>query len=234
MADKLMVHVYLKRHGCSCGVGLRVDEDVVSVHLKRHGYSWALRIGASREAPSQTKRRAAIPPAQDRLGLVEPTLAARRMAPPPTRNQTSLKAPSQARSQIALHFLTQRSSTGPTLDVAFFGFCGIARHFVKHYVKLFKNAAILPSDLLALDTAVAVSSNYTSALNEMALSGITNTAIGLAACSVIRRLRGHRQHRHRPRRLLGHSPPSRPGALVPPQTHAQETCGHACLHQGHV
>ncbi|WP_293820154.1 hypothetical protein [uncultured Parolsenella sp.] len=154
------------------------------------------------------------------------------MAPPPTRNQTSLKAPSQARSQIALHFLTQRSSTGPTLGVAFFGFCGIARHFVKHYVKLFKNAAILPSDLLALDTAVAVSSNYTYALNEMALSGITNIAIGLAACSVIRRLRGHRQHRHRPRRLLGHSPPSRPGALVPPQTHAQETCGHACLHQG--
>lgn len=128
------------------------------------------------------------------------------MAPPPTRNQTSLKAPSQARSQIALHFLTQRSSTGPTLDVAFFGFCGIARHFVKHYVKLFKNAAILPSDLLALDTAVAVSSNYTSALNEMALSGITNTAIGLAACSVIRRPLGRVRWFHRkpmPKRPAG-------------------------------
>ncbi|MDI9590348.1 MAG: LTA synthase family protein [Acidobacteriota bacterium] len=64
---------------------------------------------------------------------------------------------------------------------AFFSFVGVAQYFMRK----FKNAAILPNDLLALGTAVAVSDQYTYSIDPRATIGVAITLSGLCVLSLL-------------------------------------------------
>ena len=67
----------------------------------------------------------------------------------------------------------------PTL--IFYSFVGLAQYFIRK----FKNAAIMPNDLLALGTAAAVSDQYTYSFDPRALLGFTVTLLALAVLSLL-------------------------------------------------
>lgn len=83
---------------------------------------------------------------------------------------------------VALYFLGQRHAWTCTFGIAAFALIGIAQYFIK----TFKNAAILPTDLYALGTAAAVSNEYVFSLNEFALRGLAYTALAICALSLVR------------------------------------------------
>ncbi|MDO4806717.1 MAG: LTA synthase family protein [Coriobacteriales bacterium] len=84
--------------------------------------------------------------------------------------------------QLALYFLGQRHAALCGLGVGFCLFVGIAQHFVKR----FKNAAILPTDLLVLNTAAAVGKEYVFSFTEQAMAGFAVAALAICALSLVR------------------------------------------------
>ncbi|MDY4042141.1 MAG: LTA synthase family protein [Collinsella sp.] len=89
---------------------------------------------------------------------------------------------------VTAYFLSQRTGILCCLaPVACLGF-GIAQYFVIKY----KGAAILPSDLLAADTAAEVGSSYVFMLTEPILQGILATTVSLSLLSFVQpsRFRG--------------------------------------------
>ncbi|MBR3225373.1 MAG: LTA synthase family protein [Atopobiaceae bacterium] len=83
---------------------------------------------------------------------------------------------------LGLFFLGQRHTALCVLGVALCLITGIGQYFIKS----FKNAAILPADLLALGTAAAVSKEYVYSLNERALEGIALALVALCLLSLVR------------------------------------------------
>ncbi len=75
------------------------------------------------------------------------------------------------------YFLFQRRAFGPVLITLAFLLLGIAEYFVI----TFKNMPIMPSDVLAAQTAAAVSSHYVFELSAYAIYGI---AFGALACAL--------------------------------------------------
>ncbi len=65
---------------------------------------------------------------------------------------------------------------------AFFFVAGTAQHFVRR----FKNSAILPTDLLVLDTAAAVGGEYVFSLIEQTLAGMACFCLFVCAVSLLR------------------------------------------------
>lgn len=96
------------------------------------------------------------------------------------------------------YFLAQGHGAGGLAGVVAATGIGLAQYFVA----LFKGAAILPSDVLGLGTAVAVSQNYTYTLSGTALGAITLAVCAGAVLSLARRLPAHkatsRKHRALP------------------------------------
>lgn len=84
-------------------------------------------------------------------------------------------------AMLALYFIGQRTGILPTIAVVACLAFGIGQHFVL----LFKSAAILPSDLLALGTAAAVSANYTYELTLRIVHALALAAVAIAALSFI-------------------------------------------------
>lgn len=82
---------------------------------------------------------------------------------------------------LALYFLGQRSGVLATLPVVACAGFGTAQFFILR----FKSAAILPSDLLALGTAAAVSGNYTYEIDIYVAEAIMGAAVALALLSFI-------------------------------------------------
>ncbi len=81
----------------------------------------------------------------------------------------------------ALYFLGQRRAVACLPAVAFFALTGFAQHFVRR----FKNSAILPTDLFVLDTAAAVTGEYVFSFNEQTLLGVMSLALVVCALSLV-------------------------------------------------
>ncbi len=83
---------------------------------------------------------------------------------------------------LGLYFLGQRHAALCVVGVVLCFITGIGQYFIKS----FKNAAILPADLLALGTAAAVSKEYVYSLNERAIEGIALALIVICMLSLVR------------------------------------------------
>lgn len=83
---------------------------------------------------------------------------------------------------LACYLLAQRRAAACALPVTLFLLIGIAQYFIRR----FKNAAILPTDLFALGTAAAVSSEYVFALDDHAMLGMACAVAALAILSLVR------------------------------------------------
>lgn len=83
---------------------------------------------------------------------------------------------------LGFYLLAQRHASACVLPVALLFFIGLAQYFVKR----FKNAAILPTDLFALGTAAAVSGEYVFAIDEHVLLGAACAAGAIAILSLVR------------------------------------------------
>lgn len=81
-----------------------------------------------------------------------------------------------------LYFLGQRHAGLCGLAVALFFVTGLGQYFIKR----FKNAAILPTDLMSLGTAAAVSQEYVYSLSETAHLGIACALLLVSALSLLR------------------------------------------------
>ena len=93
---------------------------------------------------------------------------------------------------VGLYFLAQRFGIGPILGVTVFTVYGIAQHFIV----LFKGATILPSDLLALSTAMEVSGGYTYEFTDEILLALIAGAGSIVLLMLVRPARrsGIRTH----------------------------------------
>ena len=91
-----------------------------------------------------------------------------------------------------LYGAAQRFGIGPILGVIVFTGYGIAQHFIVQ----FKGAPILPSDLLALSTAMEVSGGYTYTLTDELLLALIVSAGAICLLMFVRpgRHRGWRTH----------------------------------------
>ncbi|MDO4797018.1 MAG: LTA synthase family protein [Coriobacteriales bacterium] len=83
---------------------------------------------------------------------------------------------------LGCYLLAQRHTGACVIPVALLFFIGLAQYFIKR----FKAAAILPTDLFALGTAAAVSNEYVFALDEHVLVGVACTAAAIAVLSLVR------------------------------------------------
>ncbi len=83
---------------------------------------------------------------------------------------------------LGLYFAGQRHAAACTVGVAFFFVAGMGQYFIKR----FKNAAILPGDLLVLNTAAAVGKEYVFSLNERAILGMACAALCVTALALVR------------------------------------------------
>ena len=90
-----------------------------------------------------------------------------------------------------LYFASGRRGEGPALGVFCFGFIGLAQY----YVYLFKQAAIVPSDLFALGTAAAVSSNYDYIIDNGVLNGLLICGIAMCLLAFLVPIKTQRSHR---------------------------------------
>ncbi len=79
------------------------------------------------------------------------------------------------------YFLGQRRGIACLPAVLLFAAAGFGQHFVRR----FKNAAILPTDLLVLNTAAAVTKEYVFSFNEQTLVGLTCLALVVCALSLL-------------------------------------------------
>ncbi|MBM6756503.1 LTA synthase family protein [Collinsella tanakaei] len=84
-------------------------------------------------------------------------------------------------AMLALYFAGQRTGALCTLAVAVCGGFGVAQYFIQQ----FKSAAILPSDLLALQTAAAVSGGYTYQIDRAVAESLIAVAVALTCLSFI-------------------------------------------------
>lgn len=84
---------------------------------------------------------------------------------------------------VGCYLLAQRHGGGGMVAVASAVGIGLAQYFLA----LFKGAAILPSDVLGIGTAVAVSQNYTYYVSSTALDGIRYGVLAGMALSLARR-----------------------------------------------
>lgn len=80
------------------------------------------------------------------------------------------------------YFVTQRHAVGPAIVVVACTAIGLAQYFVIQ----FRDAAILPMDVLAITTAAEVSNQYTYLLGKSAILGIMYAGLALTAISFIR------------------------------------------------
>ena len=71
-------------------------------------------------------------------------------------------------AMLCFYLVGRRRGASIIPAAAFFAFIGVAQYFVRK----FKNAAILPNDLLALGTAAAVSDQYTYSIDPRAVLGM--------------------------------------------------------------
>lgn len=85
-------------------------------------------------------------------------------------------------SMLVAYFLFQRRGAGPAVVVLVCATVGIAQY----YVSIFRDAAILPSDALAIGTAVEVTSRYSFALSTDAIRGIRWGAMALLPLAFVR------------------------------------------------
>ncbi len=83
---------------------------------------------------------------------------------------------------LGFYLLAQRHAGACVVPVALLFFVGVAQYFVKR----FKNAAILPTDLFALGTAAAVSSEYLFAIDEHVLLGAACACGAIALLALVR------------------------------------------------
>ena len=79
------------------------------------------------------------------------------------------------------YFVGRRHGSAAIITCAAYAFIGLAQYFVRK----FKNAAILPNDLLALGTAAAVSDQYTYALDPRTVFGTIITMAGLCVLALL-------------------------------------------------
>ncbi|MBO4366009.1 MAG: LTA synthase family protein, partial [Eggerthellaceae bacterium] len=89
---------------------------------------------------------------------------------------------------LALYFLGQRHAFPCVLVVVVCALFGL----VQTFLDLFKNTALLPSDVLAWKTAAAVSGGYTYVLPTLAITSIMCAMVALAALAFIVPTRMHR------------------------------------------
>lgn len=80
-----------------------------------------------------------------------------------------------------LYFLGQRRAVACLPAVLLFAAAGFGQHFVRR----FKNSAILPTDLLVLNTAAAVTKEYVFSFNEQTVLGVTCLALVICALSLV-------------------------------------------------
>ncbi|MBR3234636.1 MAG: LTA synthase family protein [Atopobiaceae bacterium] len=82
---------------------------------------------------------------------------------------------------LFFYFVGRRHGSAAAITVVMFGFIGLAQYFIRR----FKNAAILPNDLLALGTAAAVSGQYTYTFDPKAITAAIFAAGGLCVLSLL-------------------------------------------------
>ena len=91
---------------------------------------------------------------------------------------------------LAFYYLGQRHASCCVIPLLFFFIIGFAQGFIKR----FKNAGILPTDLFALGTAAAVSNEYVFSFNDQTLLGITFAVCAIALLSLVRPAAPHGEH----------------------------------------
>ena len=79
------------------------------------------------------------------------------------------------------YLVGRRHGSAALITAVAYAFIGLAQYFVRK----FKNAAILPNDLLALGTAAAVSNQYTYALDPRAITGTVFTMAGICVLALL-------------------------------------------------
>lgn len=99
---------------------------------------------------------------------------------------------------LTAFFLGQRTGLLVGVVVLVAGGFGIAQHFVVE----FKGASILPSDLMALGTAAAVSGGYEYQLSDGILAGMAAVGLGWASASFLAPVRLRPAHARRTMRAL--------------------------------
>lgn len=82
---------------------------------------------------------------------------------------------------VLLYFLFQRRGAGMAVGVGALSLVGIAQFFVAR----FKDAAIMPNDLLALGTAAEVSGGYVYSVDHLVLLGVSCALVAMAACALV-------------------------------------------------
>lgn len=82
---------------------------------------------------------------------------------------------------LFFYLVSGRRGSVTAITALAFWFIGMAQYFVR----LFKNAAILPNDLLALGTAMAVSNQYTFSLNPKAITGFVFVMAAVCVLSLL-------------------------------------------------
>lgn len=80
-----------------------------------------------------------------------------------------------------LWFLSGRRGIGPAIGLAALTIIGI----IQHYVLEFRGTAVLPSDILAMGTALSVSGGYTYDLSDGMLRGFSAFVLGMSCCSLL-------------------------------------------------
>lgn len=82
---------------------------------------------------------------------------------------------------VLLYLVFQRRGAGIALGVGAFGILGVAQYFVAQ----FKDAAIMPGDLLALGTAAAVAGGYTYSVDHFVVLGLSCALVAVGACAFV-------------------------------------------------
>ncbi len=82
---------------------------------------------------------------------------------------------------LFFYFVGKRYGASMLITCAAYAFIGIAQYFVRK----FKNAAIMPNDLLALGTAMAVSDQYTYSFDPRAIISLVVTMLALSVLSLL-------------------------------------------------
>lgn len=101
-------------------------------------------------------------------------------------------------AMAALYFLLQRRGIGPVLvAIVCMGF-GAAQNFLD----LFKNTALLPSDVLAWQTAASVSGGYTFSIDEKLALALACGAVALGLLAFIVPVRSAHAGQHRVKRFF--------------------------------
>ena len=95
-------------------------------------------------------------------------------------------------AMAALYFLFQKRGIGPAIIAIIWILFGA----VQNFLDLFKNAAFLPSDVLAWQTAAAVSGGYTFTINEPLMWALIYGVVSLCALAFIVPPRRERKPKH--------------------------------------